>query len=231
MNLIQNVSEPNHLMLVWQSPDLDGGPRARKRYVVADVFRDGDDAYLVYRDDEDTKDAETLGFRGYPAFNISRTRHQNVIGAFMRRMPPRDRSDYHKYLERFRISNVEMSDFALLGYTEAKLPTDGFSLVNPLNDISVPSEYLLELSGYRKYISDACEMALGDQLDLESEPTNEHDASAVKFVWKGKVVGYVNRVQAPAVSRWLTSQTLECVFERRNGTADRPRGYAFLTVL
>lgn len=229
MNIIQHVSEPRHLLLVWQSPDLDGGPNARKRYIVGDILRYENDAKLIYRDDKDTRDAEVLGFRGYPAFNRARTEHSGVLGAFMRRLPPRDRSDFSKYLERFRIADGNVSDFALLGYTEAKLPTDGFSIVNPLNESVFPVEVLLELSGYRKYLKEAGDLGEGDELKLVKEPTNEHDSNAVQFTWGGGIVGYVNRVQAPAVASWIGKYDLKCVFERRNGTPDRPRGYAFLT--
>lgn len=230
MNIIQHLSEPNHLILAWQSPDLDGGPSARKRYSVGDLMRDGDDAVLRYRNDEETQAAKALGYRGYPAFNLDRPEHVRVLGAFMRRLPPRERTDFPKYLERFRIEDRDISDFSLLGYTEAKLPTDGFSIVYPLTEIDFPSEFLLEISGYRKYLDASARMVVGDELELVKEPGNIHDPNAVKFTWDGEVVGYVNRVQAPSVSSWVGKRNIKCVFERRNGTPERPRGYAFLTV-
>ena len=227
MNVIEHVCEPSRLVLTWQSPDLHG--KQRKRYGVADLVRTENDAVLVYRTNDEVNEARSLGYAGYPAFRMDAREHANALPAFKRRLPPRERSDFAHYLRNFRLHRCDLSDFALLAYTEAKLPSDGFGLVDQLQDSCVPSEHLIELAGFRYYLDNAEGLIEGVPLTLEAEPNNQHDPHAVVFRHNGKCVGYVHRFQAATFNKWLGRQRIEAVFERRNGTAERPRAYAFVT--
>ncbi|HEX4044328.1 MAG TPA: hypothetical protein VHZ76_01510 [Gammaproteobacteria bacterium] len=53
-------------------------------------------------------------------------------------------------LEGLRLqADVQISDFALLGYSGAKLLSDGFSIIHPFAHANGPCELLLEAAGYR----------------------------------------------------------------------------------
>lgn len=225
---IEHVREPDRLVLTWQSPDLSA--EDRMRYAVADLFRDEEDAYLIYRENDDVERARGLGYVGYPAFRPGGSRHSSALSAFVRRIPPRGRSDFSRYLENYRLKDTSVSDFALLGYTEAKLPTDGFSLVDTLESAVPPSEYLLEVAGYRHYLENSKDLEVGEMLSLALEPDNKFDPGAVMIQTRGRCIGYINRIQAPVVSRWVTNSSVSAWLERKNGTEGRPRAYIFVEV-
>lgn len=228
MNAIEHICEPNHLVLTWQPPDLHGSER--KRFGVADLYRDDDDAVLIYRDNEEVAEATRLGYSGYPAFGLVNREHKHALAAFKRRLPPRERSDFTDYLRNFRIHSCGLSDFALLSYTEAKLPSDGFGLVNQLDEACVPSEFLLEIAGFRHYGKDSEGLDVGSELSIELEPENPFDPNAIAFKWNGTKIGNVNRFQIETIRTWLKSRQIIAIFERRNGSPARPRGYSFVSV-
>jgi len=45
--------------------------------------------------------------------------------------------------------DIHLSNFALLGYPGAKLPSDGFSIIHPFNDAKSEVELILEAAGFR----------------------------------------------------------------------------------
>ena len=61
--------------------------------------------------------------------------------------PPRSRGDFGRFLGALRIkADAEISDFALLGYSGAKLPDDDFTVIHPFENASVPFEFMVVLS-------------------------------------------------------------------------------------
>jgi hypothetical protein len=205
---------------------------------VAELRRRGDDADLVYlRDSDDYKAAKAKGFpgdyRGFPADK----NHTNVLAAFMRRLPPRRRTDFGQFLDAIRIpSNVEISDFALLGYAGARLPGDDFSIIHPFNDARPPFEFLLLVAGYRYYQENVPRDPLkpGMAARFEFEPDNPNDPDAVRIVIPAVsegTAGYVCRGLLPQFRQWMLSgMGVEGTFDRLNGTADRPLAYLFVSV-
>jgi hypothetical protein len=115
-----------------------------------------------------------------------------------------------------------------LGYSEAKLPNDGFSFVDTLEDACVPGEFLLELAGYRYYEPSLSEIDIGSPVLLERERTNEFDPNAVKATHRDRKIGYINRLQAPAVGRWVDEGRVSAVLERLNGKPEKPRAFLFV---
>ncbi len=152
------------------------------------------------------------------------------MSVFARRLPSHGRSDYAEYLEHFRLTpEVSVSDFALLGLTGATLPSDGFSIVDPFDEVAVGRDLLMEVVGYRHY---APEVALlqGDRIDFALEPTNAHDPDAVMLQVGRRVIGYVNRLRTRAFHCWVSQDRLRGVIERLNGRPDYPRAFAFVHV-
>jgi hypothetical protein len=73
-----------------------------------------------------------------------------VLAVLRRRLPPRNRSDFPDYVEGFRLpKDLEISDLALLALTTAKLPSDGFSIVDPLDPAIEQCDLVLEIAGFR----------------------------------------------------------------------------------
>lgn len=224
MNLIEHISTPTRLILGWQHQA--GG----KIYAVGELINDGmDTAFRYLVDGEDFRAASQLGFSGYPAFPLSRPETQmGVMNVFMRRLPPRSRNDFSQYLEQLRLpAGADLSDFALLGYSGAKLPSDPFSLVWPLDDIQAPAEILLEVAGFRYQGVELSELKIGMSATFTIEPENEHDGKAIRVEVSGKRIGYVKKLQNSAVNSWLDRYSVKAEIERFNGTPERPVIYLF----
>lgn len=232
---IERACEPERLLLCWEAPVTQ---KDRNRWVVGAVERDGETVVFRYMVDAEflaqnfgrtREQLKEAGYLGYPAFNEDRsvTFEDSVQEAFLRRLPPRNRSDFASYLAQFRLRLGSVnSDLALLGSTEARLPSDGFSLINPLDPDSGPCEVLVEIAGHRHY-GDA-PLSVGDVLQLRPDPMNAYDRNAVRFEANGRLAGHVGRFQAPAVLAWLARGQVSAKVARLNGTPDRPKAFAIL---
>jgi len=231
---IEHIIEPIRLLLCWQPPD----GTDRKRHIVAELRRHGNDARLVYlRDTQDYISAKEKGFRGeYPGFPADKD-HDHVLTAFMRRLPPRQRGDFDKFLEAIRIpKDAVISDFALLGYAGARLPSDDFTIVHPFDEAKPPLEFMLLVAGYRYYQNQVPISSLkpGMEARFELAPENPRDPNAVRVVFPDvsvQTAGYVCRGLLPQFRQWLRSGLeVTGTFERMNGTQAHPLAYVFVTV-
>ena len=231
MNLIENLVEPHRLNLVWQGPD--GANRTRRG--VGELVRVGTDVRFRYLENSpDYQAALETGFDGYPAFKLKKQEHTgDVLPILMLRLPPRSRRDFGDYLERLRLSpNADISDFALLGYSEAKLPGDGFSIINDFVEFIPPFEFVTEIAGFRYYsgMEMTIRETIGQAVRLEHEPSNKHDPNAIRVLIRGQQIGYINRVQAPTLLRWLADGSIEATIDGINGTGSRPLVYLFVSI-
>jgi len=202
--------------------------------VVGKLIRTEQGTNLTYFiETEDLKKAKELGFEFYPAFKDLDKTHLNVLDAFMRRLPPRNRSDFDQYLENYRIKpNSEFSDFALLGYSGAKLPTDGFSIIHPFINAKNACEVLVEIAGYRFLNQEPDIIVIGDSVEFEHEEKNVvTNEPAIKIKVQDKKIGYVPRAMIDTFNDWLKNKRIENAFiEKMNGTADKPRAYIFIKI-
>jgi hypothetical protein len=205
---------------------------------VAELRRRGDDADLAYlRESQDYADAKSKGFSGqYPGFPADKD-YPDVLAAFMRRLPPRNRADVSQFREAIRIQpDAKISDFALLGYAGARLPSDDFSIIHPFDDAKPPFEFLLLVAGYRYYQADvpADSLKPGMAVKFELAPANPYDPDAVRIIIPDVsecTAGYVCRGLLSQFRQWLISGLgVEGTFERLNGTQDRPLVYVFVAV-
>ncbi|AXV15285.1 hypothetical protein CYG48_05955 [Neorhizobium sp. SOG26] len=238
---VDHIVEPDVLLLAWQAPD---HMKNRRRWVVAKVDVRSDSWTLRYLSGDEFSDANpdasssdllALGFEGYPAF-ARRINQQyfdkGVREAFMRRLPPRNRPDFVSYLRRFGFrDSASISDAALLAYTEAKLPSDGFSLVGELRNDMMFGDLMLDLAGTRyQDFGGSCPACPGDEVVLKKEPTNPYDPSAIEVLCSGQRMGYVNRLQAPAVGHWMNERSVRALVHRVNGRSGSPKVYVLLQV-
>lgn len=232
VNRIEHISEPQRLILAWQAPE---GRGDRTRLAVGELERAGPECVLRYYDGTpDVETAKSLGYAGYPAFPIDPDVPEyraGVLSAFMRRLPPRSRPDFKRYVERLRLApDLDLSDFALLAYSEAKLPSDGFSLVNTFEGVEGPCDLYLEIAGFRHHGANVVGLAEGQPLTLEPEPSNPKDPKAMAFKAGGQIVGYVNRLQTDAFRRWHERDSVEVTLERLDGSSEHPRGFVFVKI-
>lgn len=231
MRRIEHIIEPDRLLLFWQTPG------ERLRMLVAELIRNGDDADLVYlKNGEDFSNAQNSGFEGYPGFDIEKDIHKNVLTSFMKRLPPRSRGDFDRFLDALRINpdiKDEITDFALLGYSGAKLPDDDFTVIHPFEKASVPFELMLPVQGYQHYQEQLPLDKLSEDMQayFEAESDNPHDPEAVKIIVNGVIAGYVCRGLTRSFHKWMQANlTITAYIERINGTQQKPAVYLYISV-
>jgi hypothetical protein len=241
-NWIVDPSEPKRLILAWQAPDEFGD---RTRFAVGELTCNSGEVRLRYFGDSlefarlnPGKSYETLlsyGYSGYPGFLPDRPEyHAGVLEAFMRRLPPRARSDFAAYERHLRIRpGTEVSDFALLSLSEAYLPSDGFSVVDPLDPDVAERQLVIEVAGYRYYAQkpEAQLPEIGAPIAIVPEIDNPYDPKAVAIEFAGSKIGNINRLQADTFRTWATAGRVEANVDRLNGRADRPRLFLFVRIL
>ena len=238
---IEHPSEPKELILAWQAPPSISD---RRRWAVGRIRKINDEVVFDYLRGEDfaalnlgrsPEGLRAAGYSGYPAFDLTKRPdghfRERVLEAFLRRVPPATRSDFPNYLAHYHLRpSTPLSPFALLSATEARLPSDGFSLVDPLDASACCVDLVFEVAGFRYWQQEGVRAEAGDPVELEPEPSNPNDSRAVQVRLAGRVIGYVNRLQAATILAWLEQREVACWIARVNGRPDAPRAYAFLRV-
>lgn len=238
---IEHPSEPQELLLAWQAPV---AVQDRKRWAVGRLRKTPDGHSFRYLDDSEIqelnngrsrKELEEYGYAGYPAFDVKKQPVDGftvgVLEAFARRLPPPSRPDYRQYLQHFCYRGEKpLSTMAILALTEAKLPSDGFSLIDPLNPNESRIEVVFEVAGHRHNAGGRANLRVDQALTLVPDPTNEHDPNAVRIEADGILIGHVNRLQAPSIGRWLRDREVRAWLVRLNGSAQSPRAFAYVQV-
>ena len=120
---------------------------------------------------------------------------------------------------------------ALLGYTGARLPSDGFALVPDFPADAVPCDFLMEVAGLRHVCNKGIEnIHVGDLVTFETDATNPVDADALVVVHQGQNIGYVNRAIKNNFRGWLQAHHVAALVERMNGKPERPLVYVRVSV-
>ena len=232
MNLIKHIVEPSRLLLAWQAPD---GAGNRDRHIVANLTR-GPDMSVMLRytfNSPDFAAAQALGFTGHPAFKLADQPYDvEVLPTLMRRLPPRSRPDFSGYLQQLRLpQDVQISDFALLGYSGARLPGDGFSVIHPFSNVVGSAEFTLMVAGTRHNVDLAIfPLQVGDGVNFRPEPVNPKDELAIQVIVHDQCIGYVSRGLLPSFHQWLQQGRVSASVDRINGSAERPAVYLFVEV-
>lgn len=229
MNTISNIIIPDRLLLVWQPLEEH---LSRTRRVVGELYRSTQGVCFRYlTDTEDFREARKVGFECFPAFPDQSTEYCDVLEVFMTRLPPRSRNDFNDYLSAHRLPrDIEIDDFTLLGYTEARVPGDGFSIIHPFDGAPSPCQFLSEIAGYRHYHENNGTDLIGKRLTFEVEHANPHDPDAIMVLGEGILLGYVNRIQKDVFRQWLQQCNVTAVVERKNGRPGKPRVLMFVDV-
>lgn len=241
MPWIEHPPEPRELLLVWQAPS---DVPDRSRWAVGRLFEsDGRIAFEYLHGDRfralnlnrPESELNAAGFSGYPAFDYGKKPdfvfREHVLETFLRRLPPAKRSDFPEYRAHFALDEgARVSPLTLLAVTEARLPSDGFSLVDPLDPALSFADVTFEIAGLRHLLPKGQIGQQGCRLLLQADPSNAWDPHAVKVFASQELIGFVNRLQAPTIGYWLSKRELLCWLLRVNGRPDSPRAYALLQV-
>lgn len=231
---LRHIVEPARLLLTWQPVDERSAQRTRR--TVGEVVRGNGSAEMVFRYLSGTPDfvaAQEAGFQGYPAFALESTEvRQGVHETLMRRLPPRKREDFADFLALHRLpSPFPYSDMALLGYTGARLPSDGFALVPEFPDDAAPCDYITEIAGLRHvYDGSMTDIQIGDAVSFLVDPANAVDADAIAVIHRNRRIGFVNRALRKNFHAWLGARSVAGTVERQNGKPERPLVYLRISV-
>lgn len=229
MRFIEHIIEPTKLLLTWQSSDASH----RTRYVVGELNRIDNEVSLTYLPNTaDFRKAQNKGFESYPAFQDINKTHHNVLDAFMRRLPPRTRGDFAQYMECLRLKpDMQLSDFALLGYSGAKLLSDGFSIIHPFNNVSGPCELLLEASGFSYLQKNHDDLKVNDTASFKKEFNEATQEDAIRIIVNEKHIGYVNRGLLPTFTNWISNNRISGAWiEKINGTSGKPAVFLYVKI-
>jgi hypothetical protein len=230
--------DPSELTLSWRAPEQ---VESRTRWAVGVLSVRGARPTFRYLEGDEFRDANlgrsesqlaALGYRGYPAFESRRSKDriftEGVLEAFLRRLPPTSRSDFPAYLELFRYRGDNLAPMTLLALTSARLPSDGFALIDRLDPGSTACDTVLEVAGYRHQSLEARELPDGVELEFFPEPDNQFDPDAVMIRAGETKIGYVDRLQVRSIRTWLATRAVSCRLLRKNGRAHSPAVYALL---
>lgn len=233
MKTLNHIIEPARLLLTWQP--LDEQSKSRTRRIIGEVQKDSDGIVIFHylKNTLDYEEAWKAGFVGYPSFSTQQDKFsQGVIQSLMRRIPSRQREDFSDYLAQHRLpAPFDYSDMALLGYTGARLPSDGFALIPVFPADKIPCDLLMEVAGLRYvYFQSINNIQAGDLVTFEIEPGNLVDPDALAVMHKGHRIGYVNRAMKNNFHGWLRDHHITATVERINGKPERPLVYVRVSV-
>lgn len=227
--MIKNTLHVNTLFLSWQS-----NRDRNQRYLVGQLKRlDEGFEFSYLTSSDDFLHAKNQGFLGYPAFPLDKGPFTNdVIVTFMKRLPPRSRRDFKKYLLINHLPETfDGSDFDLITHTGIQLPSDGFDLIPNLEEAEIPFEYFMEVAGTRYHMTfeQVSALELGASVRLKCEDENEFDSNAVAMYVDNLRIGYVNKLMCPTI-RALMERDLSCSVVSTSGSEERPLINVMLSV-
>ena len=229
MIMIENPICVKTLYLTWQSQFGN-----RERFCVGKLTRIEESyAFSYLTKTADYEEAVRNGFIGYPAFPLKSGVFTNdVIPTFLKRIPPRSRKDFRRYLVNHHLhESFQRDDFDLIAHTGIQLPSDGFNLIPDLTESNIPFDYLLEVAGTRYYINsdDVDKINIGSKVSFICENDNCHDKHAIAIFVGDQHIGYVNKLMCPAI-RTLLSKNIKGIVAKKSGTIERPLIYLMLSV-
>ena len=232
MNFIQHIIEPTKLFLAWRSVSEPGF----MPYPVGELTLNDEKINLKYLvDSPDFKRAQELGFEPHPAFPDVHKIYYDVLDTFTRRLPPRSRGDFPQYLEAIRLKpDTVLTPFALLGYSGAKLLSDGFSIIHPFHDIDTECELLLEIFGFEKIFENK-NIEIGSKLHFSMvywpHPNLQKQECVIALKAGGELIGFVNKALIPSILKWYHEHRIAGVWiEKINGVNQPGIGYIFIKV-
>ena len=223
-DMITDPIQTRRALLTWQRP-LEQ-PGSRDRFAVAELLQCEGGVAFSYLGEGSLAPALEAGFSGYPGLALGEAHEADTaIDVLARRLPPRDRPDFDDFMETFGLSpQADFSDLSLLAYTGARLTGDSFGVTETFEGFDRPFRYVFDVSGYRHYRSGAPDLAVDEPVIFRRDPTNEHDSDAIEIARENDArLGYVNRLQAQTVQRWIEHGSIDARVFRLGGHSVYPR--------
>lgn len=199
----------NYLLLIWKDPE------TRRNFSVGRLTKST--KYTFEYCNEYTQ-AEACGWSKLDAFPDDKIyESETLFPVFASRLPNKKRRDISKILEKYEL--LEFDEFELLRKSEARLPIDTYSFIDPI----FPDEQTIQrnffVMGVRHH--SPCKgrdcsllplISVGDELIFEEEPENEFDINAIKVQTQaGDMLGYVPRYYNEAILERLNKKmTYSC---------------------
>lgn len=183
------------LLLVWKQPI------SRQRYLIGHLWHDQRGYHFRYelKQPRSLHTALSEGFRLFEPFPTPTGTWSStgLFPLFRRRLPPAWRNEE---IARLGIAPGQAMDFFRM--TGGRLPTDTLEFLEPIQENEDGTEYTVRfpVAGWRYHQGDTVidELTVGTQVNLELEPDNEHDPSAIRVLSpSGVLIGYV-----PAIFAW-----------------------------
>lgn len=226
MKPLTYIVEPDGLLLLWQPAG--NNQLGLTRRIVGEIRVDpfGISVFRYLRHDEDFAKACSQGFQGFPAFDLkTEETREGVIAALLRRLPPRGREDFDQYLAQHGLpSPFPFSDLALLAYTGASLPSDGFCVVPVFPEGITRCDYVTEVAGMGyTFVGDMSSIQLDEPVQFLVDTANKVDQDAVAIYLGERKLGYVNRGLRTIFNDWIQRRNVYGSIYRFSGSIQRPK--------
>lgn len=185
------------LYLIWKDP------QSRRNFTIGKLCQS---EKYTFEYCEDFGIAENYGWTKFEVFPEEKVYESDILfPVFASRLPDRKRRDIDKILEKYGLS--EFDEFELLRKSEARLPIDTYSFIDPIfpDDETVERDFFV--MGIRHHApcnGEDCallpELKCGDELAFKKEPENEHDSNAICILTQNnELLGYVPRYYNHAI--------------------------------
>ena len=223
-DMITDPIQTRRALLTWQRP-LEQ-PGSRDRFAVAELLQCEGGVAFSYLDEKGLAPALGTGFSGYPGLALGDSHEADTaLDVLIRRLPPRNRPDFHDFMETFGLSpQADFSGLSLLAYTGARVTGDSFGVTETFEGFDRPFRYVFDVSGYRHYRNDALDLEIDEPVVFRHDPANVYDPHAIEATRQDGVrLGYINRLQAQTVREWLEHGSIDARVFRLGGRSAYPR--------
>ena len=231
--MIANPVPTRRANLVWQRQA--GSAGGRDCFAVGELVQLEDRVSFRYFEDYMLVSPREQGFVGYDCMPPGdKDNDRLAMKLFRRRLPPSGRGDFGEFLESFGLpADWEHTDLSLLAYTGARRPGDPFSICETFDGFVDPFTYVFDLVDVESFL-DACgRLSPGEAVEFSVEPGDGRrpDEVRVSRARDGATLGYVNRVQAGVISRWLDEGLVGASVFRFNHFPKHPRLFVHADVI
>lgn len=137
---------------------------------------------------------KTEGFTPYTEFqDLHKVYNGNVAEIFGQRLIKTDRPDIASFLKFWEVDAEKADDkFYLLGKTQGLVATDNFEFLAEYK-LTPDTHFLTELAGLSSAKIERGVLQIGDKLQFQKEPENEHDCDAIKVFKDNMAIGYIKK--------------------------------------
>lgn len=193
----------NEMWLIWKQP------KTRRRYKIGVLSYNNEEYTFKYVNPE-LDSAKKEGFSFFPGFDNLAIEYSSaeLFASIETRLPNAARPDY---LEILNLYSLEKSStkFEILKATKGRLITDNYEFVPAFDNTKIEfdvagTRHCPDLKKCLKFIN------INDRLELELEPENIYDESAIKVIYscKGKKyhLGYVPRYYSQELAKLLKNK-------------------------